>query len=122
MTTNGKQCLFPYKYSNETDPDLTYKICSTLDVYRPWCPTKLSETKEVLEWGDCLPDCPMEQVNSACLNDPEYPKLSDGTDLSVNFTTDFTSGKYKHYERKKISNSILFIIDILKIFFFSKHR
>ena len=92
MTTYGKQCLFPFKYSNETSPDLTYKICSTLNVYRPWCPTKLDEAKNVLEWGDCLEDCPMEQVNSACLNDPKFPQLSDGTDLSVNFTTDFTRG------------------------------
>ena len=43
MTTKGKKCLFPYVYNNETHPDLSWTICSGLDVYRPWCPTKLGK-------------------------------------------------------------------------------
>ena len=43
MTTEGKQCLFPFKYRNRTDDgtetELTFYKCSTEDLYRPWCPT-----------------------------------------------------------------------------------
>ena len=48
MTTDGKQCLFPFKYMNKTDdsPDaslqeITYTKCSTETLYRPWCPTSM---------------------------------------------------------------------------------
>ena len=34
----------------------------------------------------------MEQVNSACLNDPEFPLFSDGGGIAVNYTTDFVRG------------------------------
>lgn len=89
MTISGKQCIFPFKYSNSTNDDLTYKRCSTLDVYRPWCATKVDEVMNVVEWGDCLEDCPMEEVNSACLSDPEFPAIADGSGIFVNYTTDF---------------------------------
>ena len=39
MTKTGKQCIFPFTYKNETSPVLEYNVCSTLDIYRPWCPT-----------------------------------------------------------------------------------
>ena len=43
MTTEGKQCIFPFKYKNKTesgdDQELTFNKCSTEDIYRPWCPT-----------------------------------------------------------------------------------
>ena len=61
-------------------------------MYRPWCPTKLDDALNVLEWGDCMEDCAMEVVNSACLNDPEFPQFSDGTGVAVNYTTDFILG------------------------------
>ena len=89
MTIYGKQCIFPFKYSNSTNEDLTYKRCSTLDVYRPWCATKVDEAMNVVEWGDCLEDCPMEEVNSACLSDPEFPAIADGSGIFVNYTTNF---------------------------------
>jgi len=92
MTKTGKKCLFPFKYHNSTDPDLTYKICSSLDVYRPWCPTKLDSNLNVLEWGDCLEDCKNEEVMSVCLKEPEFPASSDGSDRSVNFTTTYEKG------------------------------
>ena len=47
MTTEGRQCLFPFKYRNRTDDDTTTELifnkCSTLDIYRPWCPTSKNE-------------------------------------------------------------------------------
>jgi hypothetical protein len=39
MTTTGKQCIFPFTYKNDTSPVLEYNVCSTLDIYKPWCPT-----------------------------------------------------------------------------------
>ena len=92
MTITGQKCLFPFRYFNDTDPELTYKICSSLDVYRPWCPTKLDENLNVLEWGDCLEDCPSEPVNSVCLEEPQFPVFSDGSDRSLNFTANYTRG------------------------------
>ena len=92
MTTKGKRCLFPFVYNNDTHPSLTYKICSGLDVYRPWCPTKLDDSLNVLEWGDCLDDCPSEPINSACLTDPTFPSIADGSDDATNYTTNYTTG------------------------------
>ena len=92
MTITGKKCLFPFKYHNDSDPDLTYNICSSLDVYRPWCPTKLDSNLNVLEWGDCLEDCPKEPVMSVCLKEPDFPVSSDGSEHSVNFTTTYEKG------------------------------
>ena len=92
MTTVGKKCLFPFKYSNDTHPELTYKICSSLDVYRPWCPTLLNENLEVLEWGDCLDDCPTEAVQKVCIDEPNFPIMADGSDRAVNYTANYTLG------------------------------
>ena len=92
MTTKGKKCLFPYIYNNETHPSLSYTICSGLDVYRPWCPTKLDDALNVVEWGDCMDDCPSEPINSACLSDPMFPLIADGSDAAVNYTTNYTTG------------------------------
>ncbi len=39
MTKTGKQCIFPFTFKNDTSPVLEYNVCSTLDVYKPWCPT-----------------------------------------------------------------------------------
>lgn len=42
-TTKGKQCVFPFNYRNISDDGvitpLTLTKCSTIDLYRPWCPT-----------------------------------------------------------------------------------
>ena len=119
LTTTGKKCLFPFKYMNTSHPDLTYTICSTLDayryvqipknqnlvlfrfvlktenlslLYRPWCPTELDEQLNVIEWGDCMDYCPTEPVNSACLEEPEFPVFSDGTGLTANYTSTYERG------------------------------
>ena len=94
-TITGKKCLFPFKYMNQSHPDLTYKICSSLDVYRPWCPTKLDDQLNVLEWGDCMEHCPTEEVNSACIEEPEFPIFSDGSGLYVNYTSNYERGSGK---------------------------
>ena len=44
MTTDGLQCIFPFKYKNETtegnENNLVFKKCATEDLYsRSWCPT-----------------------------------------------------------------------------------
>ncbi len=92
MTTDGRQCKFPFMFGNATHPVLEYNICSTLDIYRPWCPTVLDLDRTVLEWGDCLEDCPSEPVNAVCRDDPEMPEVSDGSQNSINYTTDFQFG------------------------------
>ena len=60
--------------------------------YRPWCPTLLDEQLNVIEWGDCMDYCPTEPVNSACLEEPEFPLFSDGTGLTENFTSTYERG------------------------------
>lgn len=39
----GKQCILPFNYRNVSDDgtitELTYTRCTTLDIYKPWCPT-----------------------------------------------------------------------------------
>ena len=92
MTSKGKPCLFPFIYKNQTHPYLEYNICSGLDVYRPWCPTKLDDLQNIIEWGDCLEDCPSEPINSACLSDPIFPAIADGSDHAVNATTEYITG------------------------------
>ena len=36
--------------------------------------------------------CPTEPVNSACLEEPEFPLFSDGTGLTENFTSTYERG------------------------------
>ena len=61
-------------------------------LYRPWCPTELDEQLNVIEWGDCMDYCPTEPVNSACLEEPEFPVFSDGTGLTANYTSTYERG------------------------------
>jgi len=52
----GETCIFPFKYQG-----VTYNSCSLVDHYRPWCPTKVNDAHEVVEysgnWGNCATDC-----------------------------------------------------------------
>ncbi len=111
MTWDGRQCQFPFYYGNATHPVLEYNECSTLDIYRSWCPTKLNPDRTVAEWGDCLPDCPSENVNSVCLDDPEMPVLSDGYGGSKNYTFDFQFGI------DKVTDEVSPSLTALEIFF-----
>ena len=50
---------------------------------------------EILEWGECLPDCPHEPIEYACLNEPQFPDYatnSDIDDLLTNFTSSYIKG------------------------------
>ena len=53
---------------------------------------ELDANQEVVEWGDCLPDCPTQITNPVCLMDPVPPALQDGYQGSKNYTTDFDFG------------------------------
>ena len=137
---------------NTSHPDLTYTICSTLDayryvqipknqnlvlfrfvlktenlslLYRPWCPTELDEQLNVIEWGDCMDYCPTEPVNSACLEEPEFPVFSDGTGLTANYTSTYERGS--GIVTDEVCENILFcfllflnLLNLLKYFFSSK--
>ena len=62
---------------------------------------ELSATGTIVEWGECLPDCPQEEVSSVCIMEPEFPKQSDGSHGTANFTSnyDFKTG----YETRDVS-------------------
>jgi hypothetical protein len=46
----------------------------------------------IVEWGECLPDCPQEEVTSVCIMEPDFPKFSDGTPGTANFTSNYRYG------------------------------
>ena len=87
MTTEGKQCVFPFKYANESGP-LDFFECSTLDVYKPWCPTAIDADGNPTEWGLCMPDCPSQEIEIVCQDPPPPPALADisANPKSVNYT------------------------------------
>ena len=47
---------------------------------------------QVVEWGDCLPDCPTQEINPVCMMDPIGPVLKMDDPHSKNYTTDFVFG------------------------------
>lgn len=59
---------------------------------------------KVVEWGDCMPDCPTQDINPVCLTDPIAPSLKDEAKGTSNYTTDFlfgvgvvTKGVYQYF-------------------------
>lgn len=46
----------------------------------------------VLEWDECLPDCPTELVSPVCILEPIFPPFVDGTTDEVNFTSNYEYG------------------------------
>ena len=52
--------------------------------------SELTDDLQVVEWGDCLPDCPTQEINPVCMNDPIAPALKT-TEYpeSKNYTTEF---------------------------------
>jgi hypothetical protein len=54
--------------------------------------TELSDSGAIVEWGECLPDCPQEEVSSVCIFEPEFPKFSDGTPGTANYTSSYKYG------------------------------
>ena len=59
---------------------------------QPFCISELDANDEVVEWGDCLPDCPTQITNPVCLMDPIPPAIQDGYQGSRNYTTEFNFG------------------------------
>ena len=53
-----------------------------------------SDIWDIIEWDECLPDCPQEEADPVCVDEPFLPRivLEDDPDLNpnaVNFTTEF---------------------------------
>ncbi len=117
FTLEGKQCIFPFQYFNVSDDgtrtDLTYTKCTTLDIYRPWCPTgqrkfgasdrsfigpfvliftEVNANDEILSWGECIESCPQEVPETVCLDEPLFPPYSFFGEPYVNFTADYVQG------------------------------
>ena len=46
VTLQGEPCIFPFTYANVSydgiETEITYTVCSTQDLYKPWCPTGMS--------------------------------------------------------------------------------
>ncbi|TRY78007.1 hypothetical protein TCAL_08608, partial [Tigriopus californicus] len=95
LTTTGLPCLFPFKYRNISwggeETEIEYWQCSSLDLHVPWCATGLEADGRISTWGYCLPDCPSETPEKACLEGPIFPDLPDEYDdpSAVNYTTQF---------------------------------
>ena len=85
---------------------MVYNKCTVSDLHRPWCPTSMTnlvifvsavmsfsfllevdsdDPWIILEWGECLPNCPQEPTIPVCHEDPVFPgfALTPGT---VNYT------------------------------------
>ena len=54
--------------------------------------TVLTGSGDILEWGECLPDCPQEDVAAVCITEPEFPKFSDGSIGTANATSNYKFG------------------------------
>ena len=92
LTIDGRQCKFPFVFGNASHPKSEHHACSTLGLHKPWCATEVNEDNSVVEWGECLADCPSEMVQVVCMEDPVMPLLSDGSGRIVNFSTSFEFG------------------------------
>ena len=46
----------------------------------------------IVEWGECLPDCPQEDVASVCIMEPQFPKFADGAFGTANYTSSYKYG------------------------------
>ena len=53
---------------------------------------ELSSSGAIVEWGECLQDCPQEDVSSVCIMEPDFPKFADDTPGSVNYTSNYKYG------------------------------
>ena len=65
--------------------------------------SELDADGEILEWDECLDDCPREEPEVICVDDPPYPILVNWTGLEVNFTTDFDPEDFNLFFEVKIA-------------------
>ena len=68
-TVEGEECLTTFTYK-----DVEYHNCTSVDVYKPWCATKMDGTT-IVSWGLCLPNCPYIVPEVVCINPPKVPKF-----------------------------------------------
>jgi len=54
--------------------------------------TAISPSNTILEWGECLSDCPQEEVTAVCVMEPIFPTYADGISRNVNFTSNYIPG------------------------------
>ncbi len=89
-TTEGNECVFPFYYKN-----VRYTNCTSVDVYIPWCATKVNSTNNntIISWGLCLPDCAYEVPVVSCLAPPPVPQFglrnSSGHIVKQNYRADW---------------------------------
>ncbi|XP_059089355.1 uncharacterized protein LOC131885347 [Tigriopus californicus] len=91
LTKRGLSCVFPFKYFNFTEDgtksEITYHYCASLDIFSPWCATVVSATGEVIEWDECVSDCPHEPPEMVCEMDPPTPTIVSVLGATTNFST-----------------------------------
>ena len=80
-TRDGFDCILPFKYK-----DITYRNCSSQDLFKPWCPTAVDSAGEILDWGFCLEDCPFEAPAPSCLYPPPIPTFATPGTTEVNYS------------------------------------
>ena len=112
-TIRGHKCIFPFNFHNAshdgTKTQLTYTKCATSELHRPWCPTSIRKRikkivsylsdshippdiigDEIVSWDYCLPTCPHDSIEPACLTDPQFPRFAQGNSQGlVNFSTTY---------------------------------
>ncbi len=103
FTLDGTQCILPFKYFNVSEAgvvtELTYTKCTTIDIYKPWCPTLIDPLNDdILEWGLCQESCPQEIADIVCLEEPPFPEFvtqEEAAMLFVNFSANYDYGSEK---------------------------
>ena len=53
----------------------------------------MDPTGAILDWGECLPDCPSEEAEIVCQDEPRFPAfVTDTKSILRNATTDYEPG------------------------------
>jgi len=65
---------------------------TTVSLHKCYISLAISSSKTILEWGECLPDCPQEEVTAVCIMEPIFPAYADGASGYANFTSNYVAG------------------------------